>query len=46
MQKKVTLSVQKAKNDQLRKHVAAIHTSGDLSLLERKMVNVLFIECI
>lgn len=43
MQKKVTLSVQKAKNDQLRKHVAAIHTSGDLSLLERKMVNVLLL---
>lgn len=29
--------------DQVRKHVAAIHTSGDLSLLERKMANVLLL---
>ncbi|SFU83011.1 Initiator Replication protein [Nitrosomonas eutropha] len=43
MQKNVTPSVRKLKNDQLRKHVAAIHTSGDLSLLERKMVNVLLL---
>lgn len=28
---------------QLRKHVAAIHTSGELSLLERKMANVLLL---
>jgi plasmid replication initiation protein len=30
-------------NDQVRKHVAAIHTSGELSLLERKMANVLLL---
>lgn len=29
--------------DQMKKHVAAIHTSGDLSLLERKMANVLLL---
>lgn len=30
-------------NKQLKKHIAAIHTSGELSLLERKMVNVLLL---
>jgi hypothetical protein len=30
-------------NEQVKKHVAAIHTSGVLSLLERKMVNVLLL---
>jgi len=29
--------------EQVRKHVAAIHTSGELSLLERKMANVLLL---
>jgi Initiator Replication protein len=30
-------------NERVKKHVAAIHTSGELSLLERKMVNVLLL---
>jgi hypothetical protein len=30
-------------NKEVKKHVAAIHTSGELSLLERKMVNVLLL---
>lgn len=30
-------------NKQVKKHVATIHTSGELSLLERKMVNVLLL---
>ncbi|MGZ8212922.1 MAG: replication initiation protein [Methylosarcina sp.] len=30
-------------NDQVRKHVAAIHTSGELSLLDRKTANVLLL---
>lgn len=30
-------------NESVRKHVAAIHTSGELSLLERKMANVLLL---
>ncbi|MEQ1639032.1 MAG: replication initiation protein [Methylococcales bacterium] len=33
----------KSSNEQVKKHVAAIHTSGILSLLERKMVNVLLL---
>lgn len=41
MPKKKTLESQiTASNENLRKHVAAIHTSGELSLLERKMANV------
>lgn len=30
-------------NDQVKKHVAAIHTSGEMSLLERKTANVLLL---
>lgn len=41
MPKKKSLESQiAASNENLRKHVAAIHTSGELSLLERKMANV------
>jgi len=41
MTKKKSLESQiTASNENLRKHVAAIHTSGELSLLERKMANV------
>jgi plasmid replication initiation protein len=41
MPKKKSLESQTAaSNENLRKHVAAIHTSGELSLLERKMANV------
>jgi len=44
MQKtKVINHLPKIREEQFRKHVAAIHTSGDLSLLERKMVNVLLL---
>lgn len=32
-----------AKKEEFRKHVAAIHTSGELSLVERKMTNVLLL---
>jgi hypothetical protein len=32
-----------SKSDEVKKHVAAVHTSGDLSLLERKTVNVLLL---
>lgn len=39
----LTTSQQPSPNRQLRKHVAAIHTSGVLSLLERKMANVLLL---
>lgn len=40
--KKVSVNLTPSK-EQLKKHVAAIHTSGDLSLLERKMANVLLL---
>lgn len=32
-----------ARKEEFRKHVAAIHTSGELSLVERKMTNVLLL---
>ncbi len=41
--KQLARKEKKAPNDSLRKHVAAIHTSGELSLLERKMANVLLL---
>lgn len=34
---------QLSKKEEFRKHVAAIHTSGELSLVERKMTNVLLL---
>ena len=40
--KKVPVSLTPSK-EQLKKHVAAIHTSGELSLLERKTANVLLL---
>ncbi|MFA6094268.1 MAG: replication initiation protein [Candidatus Paceibacterota bacterium] len=41
MKKKSKRLIQiKQQNERLKKHVAAIHSSGDLSLLERKMANV------
>ena len=43
MAKKLAPSALSSSNKQLKKHVAAIHTSGELSLLERKMVNVLLL---
>lgn len=43
MTQKKTLGSLKSSNEQVKKHVAAIHTSGILSLLERKMVNVLLL---
>jgi Initiator Replication protein len=43
MTKKKALGNLKSSNEQVKKHVAAIHTSGVLSLLERKMVNVLLL---
>ena len=43
MTKKKALENLKSSNEQVKKHVAAIHTSGILSLLERKMVNVLLL---
>jgi plasmid replication initiation protein len=43
MTQKKALENLKSKNEQVKKHVAAIHTSGVLSLLERKMVNVLLL---
>lgn len=33
----------KLTNDVLRKHVAAVHTSGELGLVERKIVNILLL---
>ena len=41
--KQLTRKEKKAPDSPLRKHVAAIHTSGELSLLERKMANVLLL---
>ncbi|WP_448506390.1 replication initiation protein [Immundisolibacter sp.] len=43
MTPKKALKTLKPPNEQVKKHVAAIHTSGVLSLLERKMVNVLLL---
>jgi hypothetical protein len=43
MTKKKALGNLKSSKEQVKKHVAAIHTSGVLSLLERKMVNVLLL---
>ena len=43
MSKKKTSNALIATNEQLKKHVAAIHTSGELSLLERKTANVLLL---
>lgn len=43
MSKKNASSALTSKNVQVRKHVAAIHTSGVLSLLERKTANVLLL---
>jgi hypothetical protein len=43
MSKKKTSNALTATNEQLKKHVAAIHTSGELSLLERKTANVLLL---
>jgi hypothetical protein len=42
VKKKVSVNLTSSK-EQLKKHVAAIHTSGDLSLLERKTANVLLL---
>jgi hypothetical protein len=41
-QKKAIENPQRS-NEQVKKHVAAIHTSGELSLLERKTANVLLL---
>jgi len=43
MTKKKALENLKSSNEKVKKHVATIHTSGVLSLLERKMVNVLLL---
>lgn len=43
MAKKIVLKNLKLPNEQVKKHVAAIHTSGELSLLERKAANVLLL---
>lgn len=43
MVKKVAPRALTSKSAEVKKHVAAIHTSGDLSLLERKTVNVLLL---
>ena len=43
MSKKKTSNALTATNEHLKKHVAAIHTSGELSLLERKTANVLLL---
>jgi len=43
MTKKKALGNLKSSNEKVKKHVATIHTSGVLSLLERKMVNVLLL---
>lgn len=43
MAKKSTSKALSPSDKQLKKHVATIHTSGELSLLERKMVNVLLL---
>jgi hypothetical protein len=43
MTPKKALKITQPPSEQVKKHVAAIHTSGILSLLERKMVNVLLL---
>jgi plasmid replication initiation protein len=43
MTPKKALKNSQPQSEQVKKHVAAIHTSGILSLLERKMVNVLLL---
>ena len=43
MAKKRALENLKSSDEQVKKHVAAIHTSGELSLLERKTANVLLL---
>lgn len=43
MTKKKALKNTQPPSERVKKHVAAIHTSGILSLLERKMVNVLLL---
>jgi plasmid replication initiation protein len=43
MSQKKALKNAQPPSEQVKKHVAAIHTSGVLSLLERKMVNVLLL---
>ena len=43
MTRKKALNRLNPANEQVKKHVAAIHTSGVLSLLDRKMVNVLLL---
>jgi len=43
MTEKKALKNSQPPSEQVKKHVAAIHTSGVLSLLERKMVNVLLL---
>jgi plasmid replication initiation protein len=43
MSKRKTSNALTATNEQFKKHVAAIHTSGELSLLERKTANVLLL---
>ena len=43
MSKKKISNALTATNEHLKKHVAAIHTSGELSLLERKTANVLLL---
>jgi len=43
MRKPKVIDLPEVRDEQLKKHVAAIHTSGDLTLLERKMVNVLLL---
>ncbi|MGJ0484314.1 MAG: RepB family plasmid replication initiator protein [Methylomicrobium sp.] len=43
MTQKKALKNAQPPSEQVKKHVAAIHTSGVLSLLERKMVNVLLL---
>lgn len=43
MTQQKSLKITQPPSDQVKKHVAAIHTNGVLSLLERKMVNVLLL---
>src|SRR6187455_515998 len=43
MGKIIAFCSQKLTREQFKKNVAAIHTSGNFSLLERKMVNVLLL---
>lgn len=43
MRKKFPAAITRLPGEQIKKHVGAIHTSGDLSLVERKAVNVLLL---